>query len=121
MIKFRYLTAAIALCVSACTMPAAAPPPTGVTAPPRGDAVLTAARTFAAAELEWQSAIAIGRALVARGVIRGDTAAFVRTWNAQARTAIVAGKGAIDIAAQARATAELLRLTGLLDSITGRK
>ena len=100
--------------------PAASPPP--ASAPAAGaDVLLTAARGFAAAEIEWQSAIAVGRALTARGVIRGSTAVFVRKWNAEARAAIVAGKGAVDIAAQARATAELLRLTGLLDKLTGRK
>lgn len=116
-----YLAAIAALLTVACA-PRAVPPRTPTPVEASGPAATsTAARAFGAAEIEWQSAIAVGRALVARGVIRGETASRVREWNGQARAAIVAGKAGVDIAAQARATAELLRLTRLLDAITGRK
>ena len=120
--------AGLALMLSACAVsPAvvATPPPVSEPAPPvvtaDAGAVLKAERAFAAAEIEWQSAIAVGRVAVARGLIRGTTATTVRQWNASARAAIVAGKAAVDIAGKAKATADLLRLTGLLDRITGRK
>ncbi len=118
----------LALMLPACAVSPAVvaplPPPTApapADAPVDAGAVLTAERAFAAAEIEWQSAIAVGRTAVARGLIRGATATTVREWNASARTAIVTGKAAVNIAGKAKATAELLRLTGLLDRITGRK
>jgi hypothetical protein len=118
----------MAVAVSACTMPAVAPPASALPAQqattpvaPGVDLALQAARGFAAAELEWQSAIAIGRALTARGLIKGQTAITVRRWNAEARAVIVRGKAAVDAAEQVRLTASLLGLVGKLDAITGRK
>lgn len=119
---FKTCLAAAALSLAACTPAADAPPPSNTSSPAPIDAALSQARrAFAAAEIEWQSAIAVGRALVRHGVIEGGTAEQVRAWNADARRAIVAGKAATNAAGQAAATAELLRLTGLLDRITGRK
>lgn len=125
----RYLAiAVIALATTACAGPSAIAPPVASPPPPAAApelpldrTLLAARRSFAAAEIEWQSAIAVGRALTARGVIRGDTAVTVRRWNAEARRLIVAGKAAVDTAGAVRAATGLLALVDKLNAITGGK
>ena len=123
----RLLVASLALALSACagmTAPVLTPsstPPTSGIITKAGTVILTGERAFAAAEVEWQSAIAIGQKLVARGVIKGDTATTVRGWNATARDLIVKGKAAADGAEKARAAAGLFGLVDKLSALSGGK